>query len=115
MRVATLRLSYVLPLDSVGRAAHGVGDVPVEAREEPKPVLTGKIPSAVYAGVRHGDGAGLAAEHWLALVDADAEPAFGEFVRGAQAGDAAAQDRNRVGHPRYYPRRRHPAPVRRFL
>ena len=87
-----------VPVGAIRRPAHRVGDVFVEAREESKPVLSRQVRPAVAAGIRSRDAAGLAAQHGFALVDAHAKSALGQFVSGAQPGDAASQNRNRLPH-----------------
>lgn len=77
-----------------GDAAHGVRQVPVEAREEAEAVLPGQGPAAARAGSRYVHRARLAAEHVVVLVDGDGVAAFGEFVGDAESGDAAAEDRD---------------------
>ncbi len=76
----------------VGDPAHRVGDVTVEAREEPKPVLAGQILAAVLARPRHGKAPRLAAGDWKKLVDLDVEVALDQLMRGAEPRDAAAED-----------------------
>ena len=76
--------------------AHRVGDVLVEAREEAEAVLSRKVLTAAGASAWDRHASRFAAERGLALVDGDREPALGQFVRGAEAADAAAQYRNGV-------------------
>ena len=85
-------------------AAHGVDYVLVETGEEPKSVLAGQavldrthaggelMSAGVGAIVDHGNAASLAAGKVAALEDDDLEAALDQLVRGAHAGDAAAQD-----------------------
>jgi len=79
---------------------HGVGQVAVEAREEPEAVLSRQVPSSVGSRARDRDRARLAARAIGApLEDAhrevDAVPApRQQLVRDAEAGDASADDRD---------------------
>ena len=79
-------------VSAVRRAAHGVDDVLVESGEESETMLAGKREPAVPARVWHRNTAGLAAQHWLALVDVHLKAALSEFVRRAEAGDASAEN-----------------------
>jgi hypothetical protein len=81
-------------------AAHRVRDVPIEPREEAEAVLARQIPPSAGAGSLQGETARLAASHREQLVDLDLEAALDQFVRGAQAGDPAAEDDDFVGHRR---------------
>ena len=76
----------------VRNPAHRVGDVTVEAGEEPEPVFAGQILAAVLARPRHGKAPGLAAGDGKELVDLDVEVALDQLVGGAEPGDAAAED-----------------------
>ena len=73
-------------------SGHRVGDVTVEAGEEPEPVFAGQILAAVLARARQGKAAGLAARDGKQFVDFDVEVALYEFMGGAEAGDASAED-----------------------
>jgi hypothetical protein len=92
-------------------AAHGVDDVLVEAREEPKPVLAGhpvpnrtsgplrKLDSAgVLSLFKDGNAAGLASRNIAALEHHDLEAALDQLVRGAHPRNAAAEDDDAGGH-----------------
>ena len=70
-------------MSAVGRAAHGIDDVFVETGEESEPVLTREWETAVHAGIRDRDTAGLAAEHSLALVYTHPKTTLSEFLRRA--------------------------------
>ena len=72
--------------------AHRVGDVTVEAREEPEPVFAGQVLAAVLAGLRHREASRLTAGDRQQLVDLDVEAALDQLVGGAEPGDAAAED-----------------------
>lgn len=76
-------------VDPVGVAAerdpaHRVGQVAVEAGEEPEAVLARQRPAAALAGARHVHAAGLATEHRVVLVDRHRVAAQGEFMGRAQ-------------------------------
>jgi hypothetical protein len=71
---------------------HRVRQVAVEAGEEPEAVLGRQVAPATGPGSGHGQAAGLAAGDRPRLQDRDREAALGELVRGAQPGDAAAED-----------------------
>ena len=87
-----------------GYAAHGVNDVLVKAGEEPEPVfarqsvvdrsepVVGELVSASAVIVGDLDAARLASRNGLLLQDDDFEAALDQFVGGAHAGDAAAQN-----------------------
>ena len=92
-------------------APHGVDDVLVEAGEEPESVLAGQavldrattpvsatcarcVPVAV---VDHRNAAGLAARDVAPFEHHDLEAALDQFVRGAHARHAAAQNDDSVG------------------
>ena len=85
-------------VSAVGRAAHGVGDVLVETGEEPETVLAGKGPTAVRARVRHGNTAGLAAQHRLALVDMHLKAALRQFMRRAETCNPSAENGHGLLH-----------------
>ena len=72
-------------------ASHRVGDVVVEAGEEPEPVLTGQVRPPSDAGAGNGDAAGLAAER-LAFDDRDLEPALDQLVGRRQPSHPATED-----------------------
>ena len=72
--------------------AHGVGDVAVEAGEEAEAVFAGQVAAAVLARPGHREAPGLAAWDGKQLVDLDVEAALDQFMGGAEAGDAAAED-----------------------
>lgn len=101
-----------------GDPAHGVRQVPVEAREEAEAVLAGKRLAVTRSGPGDVHGAGLAAESVVVLVDRDLVAAFGEFVGRAEAGDPAAEDGDAFagggrGRAAGEPLRRRPFPRRR--
>ncbi len=88
------------------RAAHGVDDMFVETREEPEPVFAwqpmldrahgaggGQLMSArVLAVVDDGNAAGLASRQVAALEHNDLKAALDQFMRGAHASHAAAEN-----------------------
>ena len=71
---------------------HRVGDVPVEAREEAKPVLARQVLAAVCAGLRYRKAPRLTPGNRQQLVDFHVEAALDQFVGRAQPRDAAAED-----------------------
>ncbi len=94
-----------------GRAAHGVDDVLIEAREEPEPVLAGQpVLDRCHAGIRplvaaralavvdYGNAAGLASRDGAALEHGNLETALNQLVRGTHSGHAAAEDYDPSGH-----------------
>ena len=90
---------------------HGVGQVAVEAREESKAVLAGKVPPAARSRARHRNAARLAARDRPGLVDRYVEVTLRELVGGTHAADATAEDDHSIAHERrriagYRPRMR---------
>ena len=86
------------------RAAHGVHDMFVEAREEAEPMLSGHavvdrargafgklMSTRVLTFLDHGDATRLPSGEVVAFEHNDLEAALDQFVRGAHPGDAAAQ------------------------
>ena len=85
---------------------HGVDDVFVKPREEPKSVLAGKamvdpslslrqmgeLMSAGAVVMGHLDAAGLASRSISALENLDLKAALDQLVRGTHTRDAAAED-----------------------
>ncbi len=93
--------------------AHRVDDVLIKTGEEPKAMLAGHemvdrtcgargelMSARVFVRVRHRDAAGLAARNVPAFEHNDLEAALDQLVRGAHAGDAAAEDDDASGHGR---------------
>jgi hypothetical protein len=72
--------------------AHRVGDVTIEAGEEPEPVFAGQVLSAVLARPWHRKAPGLTSGNGKKLVDLDVEIALDQLVRRTEARDAAAED-----------------------
>ena len=92
-------------------AAHGVDDVLIEPGEKPEAVLAGQVvldrsnsgvrnlmPAAAGAVVHDRNAARLAARDVAPFEDHDLEAALDEFLRGAHARHAAAQNDNSRGH-----------------
>src|ERR1700676_3346380 len=72
--------------------------MPVESREEPKPVLGREIFAAGSCSVWYREASRLAAKVVSVFVDGDLVSTFHQFMCGAQPGDAAAKYRNARGH-----------------
>jgi hypothetical protein len=72
---------------------HRLGDVVVEAREEPEAVLAREIRPTAGARPRDADAAGLAAPG-ARLEDGHLEAALGQLVGGRQTGHATPEDRD---------------------
>ena len=83
-------------------ALHRVGDVHVEAREEPEAMLAGQVEStAVRSGEtapRYRDAARLAARDLVRFQYLDVEAALDEFLRRTQSRDSATEHCHPWGH-----------------
>jgi hypothetical protein len=75
-----------------GNPAHRVREIPVETGKETEAVFARQRLAPTARRPRDVHGAGLAAEDVVVLVDGHGVAPLGEFVRGAEAGDAAAED-----------------------
>jgi hypothetical protein len=92
-------VEHAVRVPSERNALHGVGQVPVERREEAKAMLAGKPSAAGSGGAGNEDASRLAALRVLALVDRHAEAALRQLVRRAHSADAAAQHCDRRRSP----------------
>jgi hypothetical protein len=92
------RLNEIVVAARAGRperySPHRIGDVLVEARKETEAVLARQVGASADAGAGSRQASRFAAERVAPLVDGDGEAALGELLRGGEAADAAAQDRD---------------------
>ena len=85
---------------AVGNPAHRVGEVPVEARKEAKPVFAGKRWPPARPGAGKREAAGLTADGVPGLDDGHLETALAELVRRAHSRDPSTEHEHPAGHLR---------------